>query len=678
MGYATIAPDDQKTNYFDSAIINFLKIKAAPVHKVVVNSPEEFESLREDFLRTDATLRSDAKNLLEANFPEQLVLVSGNAKTTAYINAIKQGIKDLYAKSKTYTQLQSTISLMVGPKWSKLISAQAKNYNPFDTLWNLPVPQSFVESQLQQLGAPEKILAVDAFAMTVRDPILDHFSKEVVGRVNSYDFRFKDPVLGHALKIIFKSYFEFLSPEEKMEMLLAVSQKPETLNDPIKALKLIFSRTGPEFQKCFQVVGRNIGFPSDLTEIFKGFEDSLPSASDREVQQILSKIKEKSNLEVVSFEKKPVGVGSVAEVHKGQVKMPNGEITDVAFRFLKPDIKRRAKRENVVIQHVIADLLKDPEILEKAPQLPKAFEQVDSMLEEDLNVDLTEARQKIGQKVYHQKLTGDKNLVVQIDVPQNYWVDGKSGIMISEWVQSESFDAMKKEHPEALAGGVKGWATTWVTEALFGSGFIHADPHPGNLRFQVSDDGSTITVKVLDFGMTGLLNKNIQDRLLVLNMATIAGDDALVAKKILEISTNKPVSEKKLSEELTNHRKVVQARGQHFDIGRVMEKVADLGFDFPGEFAAFARGFGATEMVLKASQGPHLVNLLAKAAFQAKDNRARVWNSLKSISAAERRGLYKNLVTKGFSTAVEACKSAFCDARDKIFKPKPQPKKPSK
>jgi predicted unusual protein kinase regulating ubiquinone biosynthesis (AarF/ABC1/UbiB family) len=62
-------------------------------------------------------------------------------------------------------------------------------------------------------------------------------------------------------------------------------------------------------------------------------------------------------------------------------------------------------------------------------------------------------------------------------------------------------------------------------------GFFHADPHPGNVF--LTNDGRTA---LLDLGMIGRLNSNMQENLLRLLLAISEGNGDEAVKIVLRIS----------------------------------------------------------------------------------------------------------------------------------------------
>jgi predicted unusual protein kinase regulating ubiquinone biosynthesis (AarF/ABC1/UbiB family) len=100
-------------------------------------------------------------------------------------------------------------------------------------------------------------------------------------------------------------------------------------------------------------------------------------------------------------------------------------------------------------------------------------------------------------------------------------------------------------------------------------GFFHADPHPGNVF--LTDDGR---IALLDLGMTGRLNSNMQENLLRLLLSISDGDEAV--KIVLRISeTADDFDEAEFTKKATEF--VSEQRNQTLnrqDVGKALMAVA--------------------------------------------------------------------------------------------------------
>jgi predicted unusual protein kinase regulating ubiquinone biosynthesis (AarF/ABC1/UbiB family) len=102
-------------------------------------------------------------------------------------------------------------------------------------------------------------------------------------------------------------------------------------------------------------------------------------------------------------------------------------------------------------------------------------------------------------------------------------------------------------------------------------GFFHADPHPGNIF--LTDDGR---VALLDLGMTGRLNSNMQENLLRLLLAISEGNGDEAVKIVLRISeTADEFDEAEFTRKATEF--VSEQQDQtlnHQDVGKALMDVA--------------------------------------------------------------------------------------------------------
>ncbi|OYZ17512.1 MAG: hypothetical protein B7Y39_15145 [Bdellovibrio sp. 28-41-41] len=200
-----------------------------------------------------------------------------------------------------------------------------------------------------------------------------------------------------------------------------------------------------------QNLGRNSALAPKWQELFQTFESNVRPVPFWQVEQLLARAK--FPFKIIEFNREPLGVGTIAQVHLAKVQLLNREITEYVFRFIKPGMKEKALEEADVIQNACVAIDHHPNVVELSLDSEPLF-------------------------MYSTKAPGKKISKYSIPVQQN---------LVNRVVE------------------------VWLEEAMFGSGYFHADLHQGNSMALLREDqkGNNRYLKsFIDFGMFGQLTKN--------------------------------------------------------------------------------------------------------------------------------------------------------------------------
>lgn len=127
-----------------------------------------------------------------------------------------------------------------------------------------------------------------------------------------------------------------------------------------------------------------------------------------------------------------------------------------------------------------------------------------------------------------------------IHVPRIFWATTTSRVLTIERIYGLKIDdddvlGMPAVDRNRLAD----LAAKAAVKMIFEDGFFHADPHPGNLFVE-----STACIGLIDFGMVGEVSQELRDRLGNLLMAFSVNDPDRIARALLELSVNRPVTDR--------------------------------------------------------------------------------------------------------------------------------------
>jgi ubiquinone biosynthesis protein len=375
---------------------------------------------------------------------------------------------------------------------------------------------------------------------------------------------------------------------------------------PIEKFAVMVENSGPQFQKLLQIISRDFQSTPELTAIFKKLESSVRPVSPHLVKQVIEA--ERANFAWRSYEIKPLGVGTMAQIHRGEIETDNG-VKNVAIRLIKPGIEKRVQEDKLILKEIAPALSADPRIKASGvPNLESLVEAITQSVLAELELEQTMLRQEKGREKYHQikvVKTEDLKTEIQFTVPEV--IRGHSAsqkLMVQELASGQSMDkfvtAKNKEGATYKQAIVEKMAEVWLEEVIFRSGFFHSDLHQGN--FMVKDDGNELRVTILDFGMGGTINQALRERFLLFALGTVTYDYELMAHSLYEMSQ---VNKNKISrgdfakrvEELVGKirgRKLVDLSSSQWVAWAI-----DQGMVFPDEFIGLNRGVMIIEALLR-------------------------------------------------------------------------------
>lgn len=341
----------------------------------------------------------------------------------------------------------------------------------------------------------------------------------------------QDKVMKIVMQTMLSEYFSRLSLGSKKLIVSSFIGGNLKVDDMAK-FEVMVQNSGPQLQKLLQVVARQGDLAPDMIKVFKRLEDAVRQVPYRQVEQLLTA--EKQNYEFIYFERKPLGVGTMAQVHRAKILL-NGRRQDVVVRFIKPDIEKRVQEDASILKEVAVILDGNAELAKSGmPKMSPLVADITATVTAELSQEDTIARQKLAATRYNKEVfmeTPEHKNVVEFHVPEIYTpIAGKSKFMVQEMVLGRKLDKEAAEWkdiaPNLKVGVVEELVRLWGTEAIFGEGFYHSDLHQGNFLVKFGDD--KIRVNLLDFGMGGQITAEMQQNILLLESAlTLKNADLL-------------------------------------------------------------------------------------------------------------------------------------------------------
>lgn len=403
-----------------------------------------------------------------------------------------------------------------------------------------------------------------------------------------------DPQDRVRLRILFDQYYALQPLSTKKYIISEMLGRKMNLSENEK-FEVMVQNSGPQFQKLLQVIIRQNGIPEKLKANFKALEDSAKAVPWWQVEKLLQN--EKDNFKFTYFERKPIGVGTMAQVHRAKMTI-NGHRQDVVVRFLKPNIEHRVNEDHTILTKVAAQVDNDPEYRRlNGPMMSPLMDDISKTVREELDMKATMDRQIQAKTTYDKMVllkTPNFKSDVQFYVPKIFGAEKKSQLMIQELVIGRSLDKEARFYseiaPDLKKAVIEEVAKLWINEVIFGSGFYHSDLHQGNFLVQVTEP--KVQVTLLDFGMGGTIDKKAQQQLLLLGVALQVQKADLITDVYWNLSdqANNQLSRKEFTAKVEQRLKGLHQKKQTENMFEWTGWASNQGLRLPYDFINMNRG----------------------------------------------------------------------------------------
>lgn len=258
-------------------------------------------------------------------------------------------------------------------------------------------------------------------------------------------------------------------------------------------LSAALTSLGPSYIKLGQflatrddIIGRKLA--ADLSTL----QDRLPPFSQDEARAAVEEALEAPIDKLFVSFGPPVAAASIAQVHKAQVRLPDGSLRPVAVKVLRPGIEQRFRQD-------LDSYLFAAKMIERfhAPSRRLRPIAVVDTLAKSVAIEMDLRMEAAAISEMDDNIKSDEGF----RVPKVDWTRSARRVLTLEWIDgipiadrdgliAAGFD------PKALGANLM---QSFLRHAMR-DGFFHADLHPGNLF--VDDQGRIVAV---DFGIMGRL-----------------------------------------------------------------------------------------------------------------------------------------------------------------------------
>jgi ubiquinone biosynthesis protein len=289
-------------------------------------------------------------------------------------------------------------------------------------------------------------------------------------------------------------------------------------------LRLALEELGPTFVKLGQLLSTRPDLlpPAYLTELAR-LQDALQPVPAHVIEELVEQELGRPPLDIFSsFDLTPLASASIGQAHAAT--LPDG--TDVVVKVRRPGATERIEEDLEILQNLAAQLSR--RWVEAAGyDIAGLAEEFARTLRAELDY-LAEGRNA---ERFAQNFAGNPD----VHIPRVYWETTTSRVLTLERIRGvkvsniEALDRAGIDRP-ALATR----AAEVAAQMIFVDGFFHADPHPGNLF--IEPDGR---IGLIDFGMVGVVDQELRERLGVLLIALTRKDPQRIAVALTRLTKSR-------------------------------------------------------------------------------------------------------------------------------------------
>jgi ubiquinone biosynthesis protein len=278
------------------------------------------------------------------------------------------------------------------------------------------------------------------------------------------------------------------------------------------ALAALCTRLGATFVKVGQIAStRGDLLPLPVTRELARLRDEMPPFAAAEVRRTVeAELGGPLEALFASFSAEPVAAASVAQVHRAV--LPDGR--PVAVKVRRPDIARKVALDRSILllfgralERLVPSL--------RLVALEGALRQFCSAVEEQLDL----RREADNNRRFTRDFAADPDVVFPVLVPALC----SEAVLTMEFVDGVHERDLERSGVDVRAVVRAGMRC--VCRMIFLHGFVHADLHPGNMRFLPPG-----RVALFDLGLVGRLDEEERLRTARMLFAFATGDGATVAR----------------------------------------------------------------------------------------------------------------------------------------------------
>ncbi|KAI4583495.1 hypothetical protein MJG53_008708, partial [Ovis ammon polii x Ovis aries] len=251
----------------------------------------------------------------------------------------------------------------------------------------------------------------------------------------------------------------------------------------------------------FIKVGQHLGaldylLPEEYTSTLKVLHSQAPQSSMKEVRQV---IREDLGKEIhdlfLSFDDTPLGAASLAQVHKAMLR----DGRTVAVKVQHPKVQAQSSKDILLMEVLVLavkQLFPEFEFMWLVDEAKKNLPLELDFLNEGRNAE------KVAQMLKHFDF---------LKVPRIYWELSTKRVLLMEFVDGGQVnDRHYMERNKIDVNEISRHLGRMYSEMIFVNGFVHCDPHPGNVLVRKQPDTGKVEIVLLDHGLYQALTEEFR------------------------------------------------------------------------------------------------------------------------------------------------------------------------
>lgn len=269
-------------------------------------------------------------------------------------------------------------------------------------------------------------------------------------------------------------------------------------------LRMALEELGGAFSKLGQALStRPDLLPPDYIAEFSKLQDLAPSVPFEEICQVIcEELGQPPENLFIEFDPQPLASASIGQVHAARLRGGQSIIVNVQ----RPAVAQQIEKDLEILAQM-AEWAESHTTFGRDYNLPALVVEFAFILQNELDY------QREGQNAdrFRSNFRGDPGIYVprvylEFTTGRVLTLERVSGVKVAD---ISALDEAGIDRQMVVENSVRA-----MLREVFEFGFFHADPHPGN--FFVQSDGS---IAMIDFGMVGCLDRNLQETLLRIGMA---------------------------------------------------------------------------------------------------------------------------------------------------------------
>ena len=285
-------------------------------------------------------------------------------------------------------------------------------------------------------------------------------------------------------------------------------------------LRKALEELGPTFVKAGQILSTRPDLISpELIREFEKLQDDVPPVSFDSVRKTIETELDSPIEQIFKyFDKSPLAAASIGQVHHAQ--LPDGQ--DVVVKVQRPGILKTIQIDLKIIRH-LATLAEKHTVEWELQQPTRIVDEFARMIEKELDYTLEAAHMERFASQFADEET--------IHVPAVFHKFSSQRILTMEYVEGIKASEISLLEQSGLDPALLAFrGADLMMKQIFIHGFIHADPHPGNVLF-LEDN----VICYLDFGMMSRVSRKQMESLVDAATYAVKNDEIRLTDTLLKI-----------------------------------------------------------------------------------------------------------------------------------------------